>query len=108
VSPITAASASRTRYRALLDEVVKRWPNNSCCRRHMKLSEIAERLGYAEPAPSFCFQALERYSPDRYRAVTGPDAWDDRVVGSPLILGSIAVNTVFAWKIPTQAASLRF
>jgi AraC-like DNA-binding protein len=61
-------AAEGTSYRALLDEVRQALAEELLLSAHMKLSEIAERLGYAEPAPFItAFKRWKGVSPDRYR-----------------------------------------
>jgi len=61
-------AAEGTSYRALLDEVRQALAEELLLSAHMKLAEIAERLGYAEPAPFItAFKRWKGVSPDRYR-----------------------------------------
>jgi AraC-like DNA-binding protein len=61
-------AAEGTSYRALLDEVRQALAEELLLSGDMKLSEMAERLGYAEPAPFItAFKRWKGLSPDRYR-----------------------------------------
>jgi AraC-like DNA-binding protein len=61
-------AAESTSYRALLDEVRQALAEELLLSAHMKLTEIAERLGYAEAAPFItAFKRWKGVSPDRYR-----------------------------------------
>jgi AraC-like DNA-binding protein len=61
-----------TSYRALLNEVRQALAEELLLSAHLKLSDIAERLGYAEPAPFItAFKRWKGVSPDRYRRQMG-------------------------------------
>jgi AraC-like DNA-binding protein len=65
-------AAEGTSYRALLDEIRQTLAQELLLSGRMKLSDIAERLGYAEPAPFItAFKRWKGISPDRYRQLLG-------------------------------------
>jgi len=66
-------AAEGSSYRALLDEVRQALAEELLLAKHMKLSEIAERLGYSEPASFItAFIRWKGMSPEQYRRSQAP------------------------------------